>query len=195
MRHQQFNIQQLYVLPTLYLCFFVFIWEQTTTCATYSINWLVFIAEMKSVYSAVRTGSLNKAVFASYIKPNGYVMHQQFNIQQLYALPHTVFVCFVFIWEQTAIISIYNSFPNIFYSRTTFGIENKNGSSVNIKAQNDRYQNFKILYLRTDFRQILIYTGSIRNNALHDLNLIKLTVARFMGTGCFFIRYTGVHMK
>jgi hypothetical protein len=63
--HQQFNIQQLYALPTLYLCVFVFIWEQTATCATYSINWLVFIAEMKSVYSAVRTGSLNKAVCAS----------------------------------------------------------------------------------------------------------------------------------
>ena len=40
---------------------FVFIWEQTAACATYSINWLVFITEMKSVYSAVRTGSLNKA--------------------------------------------------------------------------------------------------------------------------------------
>ena len=47
---------------------FVFIWEQTATCATYSINWLVFITEMKSVYSAVRTGSLNKAVCASYLK-------------------------------------------------------------------------------------------------------------------------------
>jgi hypothetical protein len=44
---------------------FVFIWEQTATCATYSINWLVFITELKSVYSAVRTGSLNKAVCAS----------------------------------------------------------------------------------------------------------------------------------
>ena len=44
---------------------FVFIWEQTATCATYSINWSVFITEMKSVYSAVRTGSLNKAVCAS----------------------------------------------------------------------------------------------------------------------------------
>jgi len=59
--YRQFNIQQLYALPTLYLlgmCF-VFIWEQRATCATYSINWLVFITEMKSVYSAVRTGSLN----------------------------------------------------------------------------------------------------------------------------------------
>ena len=48
----------------VFICF-VFIWEQTATCATYSINWLVFITEMKSVYSAVRTGSLNKAVCAS----------------------------------------------------------------------------------------------------------------------------------
>ena len=47
---------------------FVFIWEQTATCATYSINWLVFITEMESVYSAVRTGCLNKAVCASYLK-------------------------------------------------------------------------------------------------------------------------------
>ena len=47
---------------------FVFIWLQTATCATYSINWLVFITEMKSVYSAVRTGSLNKAVCDSSVK-------------------------------------------------------------------------------------------------------------------------------
>ena len=36
-----------------------------------TINWLVFIAEMKSVYSAVRTGSLNEAVCASSVK--GYL--------------------------------------------------------------------------------------------------------------------------
>jgi hypothetical protein len=47
---------------------FVLIWEQTVTCATYSINWLVFITEMKSVYSAVQTGSLNNAVCASSLK-------------------------------------------------------------------------------------------------------------------------------
>ena len=44
---------------------FVFFWEQTATCASYSLNWLVFITEMKIVYSAVRTGSLNEAVCAS----------------------------------------------------------------------------------------------------------------------------------
>ena len=65
--HQQFNIQQLYVLPTLFMCFVLF-WEQTATCATYSINWLVFITEIKSVCCAVRTGSLNKAVCDSFLK-------------------------------------------------------------------------------------------------------------------------------
>jgi hypothetical protein len=44
---------------SVFTCF-VWTWEQTATCATYSINWLVFITEMKSVYSAVRTVSLNK---------------------------------------------------------------------------------------------------------------------------------------
>jgi hypothetical protein len=82
---------------TVFMCF-VFIWEQTATCAIYSINWLVFIAEMKSVYSAVRTGSLNKAVCVSSLKPTGYVMHQQFNIQQLYALP-TRYLCVLYLSE------------------------------------------------------------------------------------------------
>ena len=52
---------------TVFMCF-VFIWEQTATCATYSINWLVFITQMKSAYCAVRTVSLNKAVCALSLK-------------------------------------------------------------------------------------------------------------------------------
>jgi hypothetical protein len=43
------------------------------TCATYSINCLVFITDIKSVYSAVRTGSLNKAVCASSLKGKTYI--------------------------------------------------------------------------------------------------------------------------
>ena len=58
---------------TVFMCF-VFIWEQTATCATYSINWLVCITQMKSVYSAVRTGSLNKAVCASALKGRRVLM-------------------------------------------------------------------------------------------------------------------------
>jgi len=89
---QQFNIQQLYVLPTLYLCVLYLSENKQRLVPLYSINWLVFITEMKSVYSAVRTGALNKAVGASSLKPTSYVMRQQFNIQQLYALP-TLFLC------------------------------------------------------------------------------------------------------
>jgi hypothetical protein len=66
--HHQFNIQQLYALPTLYLCVLYLAGNKQKTCATYGINWLVFITEMKSVYSAVRTGSLNKAVCTSSLK-------------------------------------------------------------------------------------------------------------------------------
>ena len=71
---------------------FVFIPEQIATFAPYNINLLVFMKEMKSVYSAVRTGSLNKAVCAC------YVMHHQFNIQQLYALP-TLYLCVLYLSE------------------------------------------------------------------------------------------------
>jgi len=34
--------------------------------------------------------------YINLLKPDGHVMHQQFNIQQLYALP-TLYLCFVFI--------------------------------------------------------------------------------------------------
>ena len=36
--HQQFNIQQLYVLSTLYLCVLYLSEEKKATCVTYSIN-------------------------------------------------------------------------------------------------------------------------------------------------------------
>jgi len=52
------QVWQLSILRSVHAVFvrFVFTWEQTATCATYNINWLVFITEMKSVYCAVRTG-------------------------------------------------------------------------------------------------------------------------------------------
>jgi hypothetical protein len=65
--HQVLHSTILRSAHTLLMCF-VFISEQTATCATSIINWLVFITEFKSVYSAVRTGPLNKAVCASSLK-------------------------------------------------------------------------------------------------------------------------------
>jgi len=40
--------------------------------------------------------------------PNGRYTYRQFNIQQFPFCPHSVFMCFVWIWEQTAIISLYS---------------------------------------------------------------------------------------
>ena len=48
---------------THFVCF-VWISEQTANFALHNFKRSVFITEMKSVYSAVRTGSLNKAVCA-----------------------------------------------------------------------------------------------------------------------------------
>jgi hypothetical protein len=43
----------------------------------------------------------------------------------------------------------------------------------------------KNLYFGTDFRLLVIYTSSIRNNTVHDLTLIQIIVARVVGTGFF----------
>ena len=47
---------------------FVRISEQTATFALYSIDWLVFITVVESVYCAVRTDSLYKADYVSSLK-------------------------------------------------------------------------------------------------------------------------------
>ena len=78
------NIQQFYVLPTQCMCF-VCTWEQTAIISLYSFNWLVFITEMECVYCAVRTGSL-------------YTASLTFSNSTF--CPHSVFMCFVWIWEQ-----------------------------------------------------------------------------------------------
>ena len=66
--HKQFNIQQLYILPTH--CIYVFcIYLRTNSDLCHLQHKLTsFITAMKSIHCAVRTGSLNKAVCASYLK-------------------------------------------------------------------------------------------------------------------------------
>ena len=51
--------------------------------------------ETKCAYCAVITHTLNIILF-NLLKPTGYVMHQQFNIQQLYALP-TLYLCVLYL--------------------------------------------------------------------------------------------------
>jgi len=49
--------------------------------------------------------------------------------------------------------------------------------------------------ISVDIRQLQINASSKRNNALHDLTLIKLYVARFVGTGGFLFTYCNGHTK
>jgi len=82
---------------------FVWIWEQTAIISLYSINSLVFITETQCVYCAVRTGSL-------------YTASLTFN--NCTFCPHSVFMCFVWIWEQTAIIFLYSINWLVFITET-----------------------------------------------------------------------------
>jgi hypothetical protein len=58
-----------------------------------------------------------------------------------------------------------------------------------------RMTGMKNLYLRIGFRSLRIHNTSMHENTLHDLILIKLIIARFVGAGGFLIRYSNGHTK
>jgi len=66
--YHQFNIQQLYALPTMYLCVLYLSENKQRLVPLKHKLFGFFITEMKSVFSAVRTVSLNKGVCASSLK-------------------------------------------------------------------------------------------------------------------------------
>jgi len=74
---------------SVFMCF-VWISEQTAIISLYNINWLVFITEIPFA-----------GQWSLYVPPGSTLNNSTF-------CPHTVFRCFVWIWEQTAIISLYN---------------------------------------------------------------------------------------
>jgi hypothetical protein len=85
---------------SVFMCF-VWISEPTAIISLYSINWLVFITEMECVYCAVRTGSSCKAQWFLYVPPG-------LTFTNSTLCSRSVFMCFVWISEQTAIISLYS---------------------------------------------------------------------------------------
>jgi hypothetical protein len=98
---------------TVSVCF-VWIWEQTAIISLYSINWLVFITEMVCVYCAVRTGSVcvlcgseNKQAIISYTALTDWFLQLRHCV---YCAVRTGSLSFVWVWEQTAIISCMFSF-------------------------------------------------------------------------------------
>jgi DNA-directed RNA polymerase subunit RPC12/RpoP len=85
---------------SVFMCF-VWISEQTAIISLYSINWLVFIAETECVYCAVRT-----------------LYSARFNIHKFYVLPTQCIYVFLWISEQTAIISLYSINWLVFITET-----------------------------------------------------------------------------
>ena len=87
-RTEHFTFSNSTFCPHSVFMYFVWIWEQTAIISLNNINWLVCITESECVYCAVRPEHLtfSNSTFC----------------------PHTVFMCFVWIWEQTAIISVYS---------------------------------------------------------------------------------------
>ena len=77
--YHQYNIQQLYALPTLYLCV-LYLSENTDLCHL----------QHKLI------GFYNRDFNPS--QPSGHYMYHQYNIQQLYAVP-TLYLCVLYLSE------------------------------------------------------------------------------------------------
>ena len=74
---------------------FVVIYENKLVlyCVLYK---LCFVCQSKTILLRYLTAF--KLNYINLLKPPGYVMHQQFNIQQLYALP-TLYLCVLYLSE------------------------------------------------------------------------------------------------
>jgi hypothetical protein len=95
---------------SVFMCF-VWISDQTAITSLYSINWLVFITETQCVYCAVRIWSSCKAQWFLYVPPGLTFANSTF-------CPHSAFMCFVWISEQTAIISLCSINWQVFRTET-----------------------------------------------------------------------------
>jgi len=104
--YRQFNIQQFYVLPTQCICVFCVV-LRTNIISLYSINWMVFYNREGGVFT-VRYGLNLRVMCINPSKPSGHCMYRQLTFNSSTFWPHSVFMCSVWNWEQTAIISLYS---------------------------------------------------------------------------------------
>ena len=76
--------------------------ESITAASHRTGRWLVQYIKINCSIKIVRLKSnwLIKQGQINILKPTGYVMHQQFNIQQLYVLP-TLYLCVLYLSENT----------------------------------------------------------------------------------------------
>ena len=69
---------------------------------------LCVVQRASRIYKVITLYTFIYVRFLKLLKPGGHYMYRQFNIKQFILSAHTVFMCFVWITEQTAIISLYN---------------------------------------------------------------------------------------
>jgi hypothetical protein len=101
----------------VFMCF-VWIWEQTAIISLYSTNRLVFITEMECVHCAVRTGYIILYTYITLHIPLVTICTTSLTFSNSSFCTHSVCMCFVWIWEQTVIISQYNTNWPVFITET-----------------------------------------------------------------------------
>ena len=118
---------------SVFMCF-VWIWEQTAIISLYSIDLLVFITETECVYCAVRSTfyvlpTQCVYVFCVDLRTNsdyftvqhwllGFCNRDGVCLVRGTFCSHSVFMCFVWIWEQTSIIPLYSVDWLVFVTET-----------------------------------------------------------------------------
>jgi hypothetical protein len=91
-------------------------------------------------------------------------------------------------------------FPKLFFDggplfALTITIDSHILAHIIIQCQDDGDPKLKMFILELIWDSLRIHTTSNCNNALHDLTLITMTVARFVITKIFPITYSNGHMK
>jgi len=65
-------------------------WDEK--CLLRGTDWVFKYSRLRFVFKGL------KYIVVNLLKPSGYVMHHQFNIQQLYAMP-TLYLCVLYLSE------------------------------------------------------------------------------------------------
>ena len=91
-------------------------WEQTATISLYSINWLVFITEIQCLLCG--TDWIYVLCMLTLQSPVVTICTTSLTFNNSTFCPHNVFMCFVWIWEQIAIISLNSNDWLVFITET-----------------------------------------------------------------------------
>ena len=113
--YHQFNIQQFYILPIQCICVFC---VDLRTNSDYSPiqHWLTGFYKQDGEFTA-RYGLNLRVMYITLQSPVVTICTASLTFNNSTFCPYSVFVCFVWIWEQTAIIPLYSTDWLVFISK------------------------------------------------------------------------------